>query len=260
MLFSLNSYPVEMAEHAFLSYLFAALLFGVLSGTSVINIVVKMVYLPDKRGKFLMLSTGDFFCDSTPWYLVQCKTGKEYVTAHILKERMTLPIYLPESRFSSRGQEQSSPLFSGYFFIQANLQYISRSSIHSSPGVLRLVGFDGDPQPVPRAVLEAIAEKLEACKARTSLCSDDFCRGDKIRMKEGPLQGLEMVFLEPMSTGKRVSLLLGFMGRLKKIVVESEALEKVSEGSKSQHYVGHPHTRFTRGKGRKITSSERPVS
>ncbi len=210
------------------------------------------------------MSSTHAFGGSPPWYLVQCKTGKEYSTALFLKEQMSLPVYLPESWSAAAGQRHRSPLFPGYFFLQVNLDRVARSTLDTSPGVLRLVGFDGAPQPVPWTVLQTIAEQIEARKACPAPTSPGLSPGDRVRMKEGSLQELDMVFLQSIPGGQRVSLLLKLMGRLNTVVVERDALEKVSQESESQPRNSPPSTRFTRGKGRIIRSAgplltEKPV-
>ncbi|HEU5227454.1 MAG TPA: transcription termination/antitermination NusG family protein [Ktedonobacteraceae bacterium] len=199
----------------------------------------------------------DTFCNSIPWYLVQCKTGKEYFAITMLKKIMELPVYLPESQTYVHGELRQIPFFPGYFFIQADLQKISRRVINTSPGILHIVGFDEDPQPVPHAVVKMIAERLEELKERENQAAYEFHLGDIVCMKRGSLQGLEMIFLGPMDSRKRVFVLLELMGRLKEVSVDAALLEKVSSGPKSQQNLAVRQRRSTRGKGRKIKRSDR---
>jgi len=199
-----------------------------------------------------MVSPIDTFCNSIPWYLVHCKTGKEYFAITMLKKIIELPVYLPESQIYVHGKLRQVPFFPGYFFIQVDLQKISRRVINSSPGILHIVGFGEDPQPVPHAVVEMIAERLEELKGRKNQAPYEFHIGDTVRMKRGPLQELEMTFLGPMDSHKRVYVLLKLMGRLKEVSVNAELLEKVSSGPNSQHSLDVRQRRFTRGRGRRI--------
>jgi len=52
------------------------------------------------------------------------------------------------------------PFFPGYLFVRTNLQHVSLSRINATPGVIRLVAFDDDPQPVPSDVIEMLYERL----------------------------------------------------------------------------------------------------
>ena len=72
-----------------------------------------------------------------------------------------------------------------------------------------------------------------------------FRPGERVRVTEGPLAGLEAVFQGP-GPAERVRILIRFLGQANRAVVSEEALEKVVERQ-------HPPRR-TRGKGRAIRS------
>jgi hypothetical protein len=113
--------------------------------------------------------------------------------------------------------------------VQADLQKVPLSQINASPGVLRLVTFGEDPQPIPHKVIEEIAERS---KLMDTLKHEPFRPGDLVRVKHGgPLQDLEMIFMGPTTGSHRVSVLLNFLGRLKQVHLDEETLEKVSSRS-----------------------------
>jgi len=91
----------------------------------------------------------DTYCTSGPWYLVHCKPRKELYAANALRTLLQLSIFLPENQIRSRGGVRQVPFFPGYIFAQVDLQKVARSHINASPGVIRLVEFGGEPQPVP---------------------------------------------------------------------------------------------------------------
>jgi transcriptional antiterminator RfaH len=175
-----------------------------------------------------MNSTSNISCSSDPWYVVHCKPRKESYAASVLKNHLGLFIFLPESRIRVRGELRQVPFFPGYLFAQANLQKVPPSHINSCPGVLRLVGFGGDPQPVPLLVIETISEEISRLNTMGSAPYHGFSPGDSVRVKQGPLQDLEMVFVGPTSPSKRVRVLLNFLGRLKEVYVHADALEKIA--------------------------------
>lgn len=160
------------------------------------------------------------------WYLIHCKPRREQFAANTLRSHLGLSVFLPELRRRTRGEERRTPLFPGYVFAQADLQLVPLSQINSSPGVVRLVDFGDDPQPVPADLIETISARLNdpsACLPR-----HNFAPGDFVRARYGPLQDLEMIFVGPATAGQRVQVLLHIMGRLKEVRIEVEALEKVS--------------------------------
>jgi transcriptional antiterminator RfaH len=162
-----------------------------------------------------------------PWYLIHCQPRKEFYAAIVLEKRLALGVFLPEYEIRSRGNRRQIPFFPGYIFVQADLQKVPRSQINTSPGVIHLVDFGGDPLPVPACVVEEIAERL---KQANTFCQPSLRPGDLVRLKHrGPLQDLEMVFIGPTTPSRRVCVLLNLLGRMKEIHVEIESLERIPD-------------------------------
>lgn len=193
-----------------------------------------------------ILLTPNFSSNSEPWYVVHCKPRKEFYAANTLRNNFGIFVFLPESRRRLRGEVQRIPFFPGYLFAQVDLEKVPPSRINTSPGVLRLVEFGGDPQPVPHSVVEAIFEEMNRPNTLSHLSHYSFSAGDLVRIKNGPLQDLEMVFIEPMAGSERVRVLLHFLGRLKEVDADVDALEKMPSNSNLQR------ERYTRGRGRRI--------
>lgn len=229
-----------------------------------------------------MLFDGGSIQDHDSWYLVHCQPGRETYAARSLRRLLNLSVFLPENHVRLRGEIRSMPFFPGYLFALADLQKVSLSAINTCPGVLRLVGFGGCPQPVPSPVVETIARQLDRLREGGMPPYYPFCPGDTVRMKSGPLQDLQMVFVGSAGPGHRVHILLELMGRLTKTQVDVGALERspvsvslesnkpfVADGlncsspihrgcAPAELAVGNskPHVRYTRGKGRKIHRSQ----
>ena len=180
-----------------------------------------------------------------PWYVVHCKSGREIYAASILSNQLGLTIYLPEIETNLRRKMQRIPYFSGYFFIQANLQRVGLSRINSSPGILKLLDFGDGPLVVPQILIETIREAVDKHSICCGLLYQKFSPGDSVRVTSGPLEGVEAVFLESLTSGERVRVLLRFLGRLSKAQVDVNSLEKISNKP-------HQRERRTRGKGRRI--------
>lgn len=160
------------------------------------------------------------------WYLIHCQPRRERYASHALESQLGLSIFLPEYKIRSRGKIRKMPFFPGYIFVQADLQQVPRSQINATPGVLRLVAFGDDPQPVPIEVIEVIDERLAQFDQANV---QPFQSGDIVRVKQrGSLQDLEMIFVGPLTSSHRVTVLLNLLGRLKEVHVDIEILEKVS--------------------------------
>jgi len=164
------------------------------------------------------------YCSNT-WYLIHCQPRKERYASRALESQLGLCTFLPEYKTRLRGEIRTTPFFPGYLFVQADLQQVPLSRINATPGVIRLVAFGDDPQPVPLHVIEMIYERLARFdQVHLQL----FQPGDIVRVKrEGLLQDLEMIFLGPVTSGHRVAVLLNLLGRLKEVHLDIEVLEKV---------------------------------
>lgn len=199
-----------------------------------------------------MIQAAGISCSSTPWYLVHCKPRKESYAASALRTLHGLYVFLPQNKVHFRGEVRQVPFFPGYIFAQADLQQVPRSYINTTPGVIRLVEFGGEPQPIPHYVVETILEQLSKLNTSARQPQHNFCPGDLVRVKHGPLQDLEMVFIGSTTPSKRVRVLLHFLGRLKEVHVDVETLEKMPITSNIQPDLNIQRERYTRGKGRKI--------
>ncbi len=190
------------------------------------------------------------------WYLVHCQPRKEAYAAKSLRHLLELHVFLPESQIRWRGEVRRTPFFPGYLFTLVNQQAVPASAINACPGVLRLVEFGGYLQSIPHSVIEAIQQQLEQLNRGDLFPYHHFNPGDAVRMKCGPLQDLNMVFVGPTTPSKRVQVLLEFLGRLKEVQVDVEMLEKAPGTTLSASPKSEPlRVRYTRGKGRKIAAA-----
>ena len=181
-----------------------------------------------------------------PWYIIHCRSRRERHVANLLQKQLGLDVYLPQSQVKvGRTKEVFSPFFSGYLFVQANLNSVPITSINTIPGVLRLIAFGERPEPVPQTVMDAIFERVNDTNACRVSPQQRFCAGDIVRAKTGSLQDLEMIFVGPTAK-QRASVLLHILGQLREVQVDARMLEKIGSPPQNQR------RRYTRGKGRKI--------
>jgi transcriptional antiterminator RfaH len=183
------------------------------------------------------------------WYAVHCKPFRESQAASALESRLCLPVYLPEIRRRFHGRTQQVALFPGYLFVRANLQVDRLSSINATPGVLRLVAFDGIPQPLPDGALEAVRELVNHFNLQSVQPEYSFRAGDAVQLKGGPLEGLKAIFAGPVEPSERVRILINFLGGCREAEVNVRLLQPVGS-----ELIAVPERR-TRGHGRKIRPS-----
>src|SRR5512146_1001360 len=98
------------------------------------------------------------FSVTTPyWAAVQVRANHEFGVAKHLAVRgceYFLPATHSIRQWSDRKKELCRPLFPGYLFCRYAPEW--RHAILSAPGVVRIVGWCGEPEPVDEHEVEAI--------------------------------------------------------------------------------------------------------
>lgn len=183
------------------------------------------------------------------WYVVHTKPHQETLAAYLLHSRFALATLVPEVTQRRKGRLHRAPLFPGYLFTELDLDLIQAAHINTTPGIIRLVAFAERPQPVAGTVIVALQEKLAEIEAQGGLANHPFHEGDAVRLTQGPLAGLEAVFLGPMRPTERVRILLEFLGQ------EQEAWVSVGDLEAAAAAPAVKRGRRTRGKGRPIRTA-----
>jgi len=158
------------------------------------------------------------------WYAVSCKPRQEAIAEENLL-RQGFRVYLPRIRNAHhrRGQwiDVVEPLFPRYLFIRINPALRSTAPLRSTRGVVGLVRFGGQPAVIPEEVIDAIVQN-EA--PDSGLHQDNrplFGTGEPVKLTEGPLTGMEGIFVEEDGE-KRVIVLLELLGKTNKIKINRD--------------------------------------
>lgn len=163
------------------------------------------------------------------WYLIYTKPHKEQVARENL-ERQGYEIYLPMARIRRRrlgkGANRIEPLFPRYLFIKLDTKTDNWSPIRSTLGVSNLVKFGMYPSSVPHALIELLCDRCDE-EGIQDITPGEFKSGESIRVMEGPMIGLEGVFLAKTSSD-RVMVLLDIVGKHTRVSLATEKLEPAS--------------------------------
>ena len=93
------------------------------------------------------------------WYVVYVKSRYEKKTCKLLEDRH-IEVYLPLlnrlKQWSDRKKMVEEPLFKSYIFVRTDLK--NYYDILNTPGVVRFVGFEGRPVPVPDNQIMAVRQ------------------------------------------------------------------------------------------------------
>lgn len=188
---------------------------------------------------------GQLHFETRCWYAVQCQPFKERLASGSLARQLGLRVYLPEIKRLVRGRVHYAPFFPRYLFVQADLQTVAISRINAAAGVLKLVTFGEAPPSLRASVIEELRLRIGEINAQGGVPGHQFRPGHVVRLKNGPLQGLEAVFVGPLKPSQRVHVLIEFLGRQHLAEVPVTVLEGTDVPS------AHPPRR-TRGRGRPI--------
>ena len=160
------------------------------------------------------------------WFAVVTKPRSEAI-AHEHLLRQGFDCMLPRVRRVRRGVGGLKPrvecLFPNYLFLHADIEHTSLAPVRSTRGARGVVRFGGVPAEVPESVIAQIKQRINAEDGFVRLEAPKFALGQKVRLTEGPLSGLEGVFLLDQGAD-RVRLLLQLMGTTREVVVPREQL------------------------------------
>jgi transcription antitermination factor NusG len=128
------------------------------------------------------------------WYVAQtCARHEKRIAAQCDARGIEyfLPLYETVSRWKDRRVRLQLPLFPGYIFVRVPLR--ERLRALEIPSIACLVGFGGLPVPMPDHDMEAMRNGLTS-----QLRAEPhpyLTAGRRVRIKSGPLAGLEGILL-----------------------------------------------------------------
>ncbi|MGE5206683.1 MAG: transcription termination/antitermination protein NusG [Chlamydiota bacterium] len=128
------------------------------------------------------------------WYAAYTRSRHEKVVAEALQQRTVehfLPLYETVRKWKNGRFKVQLPLFPGYLFVHIALR--DRLRVLQVPGVVRLVGFNGVPAPLPQVELEIIRSALS--KGAEAEPHPYLRVGQRVRITSGPMEGLQGILL-----------------------------------------------------------------
>jgi transcriptional antiterminator RfaH len=163
------------------------------------------------------------------WYVAQTCSRHEKSVAEQLNERGVehfLPLYEVVSRWKDRRVRLHLPLFAGYIFVRIPLREGLR--VLQIPSVVRLVGFTGQPAPLPDDEMDILRSGLS--QRLDSRPHPFLTVGRRVRITSGPFAGLEGI-LKRKKSNLRVVVSLELIQRSIAVDVSGLEVEPVSTES-----------------------------
>jgi transcription antitermination factor NusG len=158
------------------------------------------------------------------WFAVYTFSNHEKRVASHFEARAVdhfLPIYHSERRWKDRMVKLDLPLFPGYIFVR--LAADARLRVLGVPGVVRLVGFNGQPYPLPENEIECLRQGV---LSEVRIVPHPYLQtGSRVRIVAGPLEGATGILVRRKNTG-RVVLSLDLIARSVAVEIDLANIEK----------------------------------
>jgi len=149
--------------------------------------------------------------ETNKWYVVYSKPQKEEFAEFCLRHR-GLEVFLPRLLFPEtlRRRRRLVPLFPNYLFtwITDPEQY---HCVLSTPGVKRIVSFNGVPAPLDDNVVTFL--KQQASEAGIIGARSNLRVGQEVQINGGPFDGLVGIIEDPPDARGRVKVLMRLLSR-----------------------------------------------
>ena len=150
----------------------------------------------------IVASPGETLSDAS-WYALYTRHQHEKTVASLLLGKgfqVFLPLYSTVHRWKDRNKQLFLPLYPGYVFLRDRLA--RPLQILTTPGVHSIVGTAGAPEPIPECEISAVKRVIESALA---VEPHPFLRGgDRVRVTNGPLEGIEGILLRKKNSFRLV--------------------------------------------------------
>ncbi|HYW91992.1 MAG TPA: transcription/translation regulatory transformer protein RfaH [Gammaproteobacteria bacterium] len=143
------------------------------------------------------------------WYVIQSRSRQaQRAEAHLRNQAYEtfLPRIRVEKIYRSKRVVREEPLLPNYLFIRLRHWVDDWRPIRSTRGVLRLVGFGGEPAPVADGIVEEMRRRVEAPDGPRPALEP----GQAVTITEGPFRGLDAIF-HAFDGNERVVLFLSML-------------------------------------------------
>ena len=163
--------------------------------------------------------------DAPNWYALFTRHQHEKSVAIALSNKsyeVYLPLYRSVRRWQDRAKQIMLPLFPCYVFICGGMD--RQLQIITTPGVIQIVGWGGHPAIVPQTHLDAVKQIIES---RLNVETHPYLQcGDRVRVKAGPLMGLEGILTRKKGVARLV-VSMEMLGRSAAVEIDVSNVERI---------------------------------
>jgi len=172
----------------------------------------------------------DLWDETVPlWYCIHTRSRHEEVVYERFADKR-IEAFLPKlevwSRRKDRRKKIQKALFPGYLFVHDPLDPHHRLEILKTPGVVKILGNEKGPVPVPESQIESIKTILDGKSAVTPF---PYLReGQLVRVVEGPLKGSEGFLLKIKEGKEKLIISVDLLQRSVAVEIHGASVEPVS--------------------------------
>ena len=157
------------------------------------------------------------------WHVLFTKPRCERRVGEVLAGR-GIDVFVPLVFYHGKhGNMLDKPLFPRYMFAHLDWQATGVKEVRWTPGLTRVVMFQGEPAVMPDEKLEYLRNRLECFDG------DQFMRikpGERVRVTRGPFADVEAIFECHMNSQRRVAVLMEILGRETRVIVAADDVER----------------------------------
>jgi transcriptional antiterminator RfaH len=158
------------------------------------------------------------------WYVIRTKPHQERRAEFHLRQLCVetfLPLLKQHKKIRRVNKMVVEPLFPSYLFAKFDISDRYRT-VNFTRGVMKIVEFDMRPAQVSESLIQAIRARLE--DEYVTRKAERFQKGQNVQIMDGPLAGLEAVFIREMTEQHRVLLLLNTIQLHAKLTVDIDQI------------------------------------
>jgi len=162
---------------------------------------------------------------ATNWHALFIRYQHEKPVARALTSKnyeVYLPLYRSVRRWQDRTKQLWMPLFPGYLFLHGGID--RPLQILTTPGIIHIVRHGGSPAIVPQAQIDAVRKILASSSAVET--HPYLARGDRVKVKSGPLAGLEGILTRKKNL-VHVVISMEMLGRSAAVEIEMGNVERI---------------------------------
>lgn len=168
------------------------------------------------------------------WYAIWTRSHSERLVFEQLSA-LGFSAFLPELGMWSKRQGQmqvvSVPMFPGYLFVRDRMEKDAYISMLKVRGLVRILEQGWTRlTPIPDDEVTSIEQVMQA---GVPMFPHALHEGDRVRVTDGPLKGIEGVFVQDQQESGRLIVSIGLLGRGIAVEVDCINIEPCSPGTRN---------------------------